>query len=512
MRASLFLSSTTLAAATLGLLLAPAISLAQTIDAAGAEQLEAQVPALFDHLLQSAPHVTYRFDGTVEALPSDDGYSLAIPQVTLTGRGNAEVTVPPMVATVTPQDNGWQRAEWDFNSPIIVTNRDGSDERAVIRFDSTDNEVTIAPEYRMALEADIVVDDIAVTVEGRNGSITADGLELVIESEPSGAGPNSYDSRTEGVLDALTINLPDEEVHITVGGVDMFGETQRQRLDLFAELQDRLQGIDPESDAFLATYVAIVREYADEKWIGDTSYTMVVDDVAFDIEGQSGSLGLLRLAFEAEELDAPVSSLAFALDVEDVQSPDAPTNIEPVMPTHVTLDLRAVDAPFEALANAVYEVVGPPPSDEELFGPKGRRAGVGPANPLSGFENLDPMEFLNILIASDAQVLLEELFIEAPIGYVAGDGVIEPNANAAFQVVADFELTIAGLPEMIAYAQNLGGNAMQMAGFASAIAAMGRDDTDDDGTDVKVFEVEVTESGSVLLNGNDMSAMMGLFP
>jgi hypothetical protein len=50
-----------------------------------------------------------------------------------------------------------------------------------------------------------------------------------------------------------------------------------------------------------------------------------------------------------------------------------------------------------------------------------------------------------------------------------------------------------------------------MAGLASAIAAMGRDGTDDEGTAIKEFDFQLTADGQMLLNGNDLSAMLGMF-
>jgi hypothetical protein len=125
--------------------------------------------------------------------------------------------------------------------------------------------------------------------------------------------------------------------------------------------------------------------------------------------------------------------------------------------------------------------------------------------------DLDPMAFLGIMMQSEVEVLLNDFLVEAPIGYVAAQGVIQPDPQAALQATADFNLQIAGLPDMIAFAQSMGGDSAQAAGFASLLAAMGRDATDAEGVAIKEFDLDLTPEGQVLLNGNDLSAMLGMF-
>lgn len=490
------------------LLLATSVG-AQTIDQAGADALEAQVPLVLDFLFQGSPDVNFAFDREVEAVPDGDSYDLSIPAVTVDVNGDADIAVPPFAVEVTPQDNGWQRAQWDFPGSVVVTNPRNSNDRADITFTSNDNDMVIAPEYSMALQADVSLSDLSVTVQGHQGDITVQSIDMTVDTDPSGTGEHSFDSETLATLEGLRIDIPSEQVLLQLESVELSGTSARQRLDLFAGLQQRVQGLDPESEAFLTEFVEVLRENAGEKWIGDASYTMGLDGLSFTIEDVSGSLGALGLSMTADDLDEAAAELGLSINVDDITTTDVPPQFAQLIPVRADLHLVALDAPVQAISDQLYGYLGEAPSDEELFGPKGRRAGVG--NPLASLQDIDPMEFLGILMSSEVEVVLQDFFVEADIGYVAAEGTVQPDAQAALQATADLELQIAGLPEMIAFAQQMGGEAADGAAFVSVLAAMGRDATDEDGRDIKEFDLELTQAGQVLLNGNDMSAMMGIF-
>jgi hypothetical protein len=493
---------------TTGLLLASGAN-AQSVDQAGADALEARVPAILDYLFQNAPDVRYAFDGDIQAVPDGDAYDLTIPQTTIDANGDADVVVPAFAVEVTPQDDGWQRARWRFPSPIVATNPRNDTDRADIAFTSDDNVIVIAPQYSMAMQADMGLSDIRITVQDEEGSITIDDIELAVDTEPSGAGEHSFDSETLAQMSGFRVDIPSEQVLIAVDSLEMGGSSARQRLDLFAALQERVQGLDPESEEFLIAFVDVLRANTGAKWIGDAEYQMGLDGLTFTIEDVSGSLGELGLTMAATDLDEPAAQLEIAMEASDIGTSDVPPQFAQLIPSRAHIDLVAVDAPIEAFSDRIYGYLGEAPSDAELFGPKGRRAGVG--NPATNLQNIDPMEFLGILMSSDVEVLLRDFLVEAPIGYVAAEGTVQPDPQAALQATADLNLQIAGLPDMIAFAQQMGGEAADGAAFVSVLSAMGRDATDGDGQAIKEFDLELTQSGQVLLNGNDMSAMMGMF-
>lgn len=505
---SLPLRNTALALlSTTAIIMTTGLASAQSVDEAGARALEAQVPAVLDYLFSSNPDIQYSFNGEVAATPDGDSYSVAIPGVTVNVGGDADAEFPAFIADVTPQENGWQRTEWDFPGSITVTNPRSSSDRADITFTSDDNMMTFAPEYGMALISDVNISDVSVAVQGQEGTVTIDSMAMTVDTEPSGAGPHSFDSQTNLDANAFLIDIPQEEVFVEIGGIEVQGSSTRQRLDLFAILQERVQGVDPDTPAFAEAFLDTLREHGSEKWLGDAQYSMAMNDLAFTIEDVSGTLGSADMTMTAEGLDQPNAQLGLRFSMEDASSSDLPAQFAQIIPTISELDITAVDAPLEPILNEVYAALGQASAPE--VGLKGNRAGTGSV--AGGLENLDPFALLGLLLESDALLEINSLFVEAPIGYIAANGTVDPDPRATFQAVADVSFHVAGLPEMISFAQRMGGEAAQAAGLASAIAAMGRDSTDSDGTAIKEFDVELTASGQVLLNGDDLSAMMGMF-
>ncbi|GAB5509235.1 MAG: hypothetical protein Rhims3KO_06360 [Hyphomicrobiales bacterium] len=136
MRSLPFRSSALTLLSTTAMMLTTGLAAAQNVDEAGARELETQVPTVLDYMFSSNPDIRYSFDGEVVAEPDGDSYSVAIPGLTLNVSNDANAEFPAFTADVTPQENGWQRAEWDFPGSITVTNPRNSRDRADISFTS----------------------------------------------------------------------------------------------------------------------------------------------------------------------------------------------------------------------------------------------------------------------------------------------------------------------------------------------------------------------------------------
>ena len=480
-------------------------ALAQTTDAAGADALEGQTQGLLDSLFDGAPDADVRFDGSPEARPNGDHYVLAVPPIAVDVEDDFSGRLEAFEALVYPRANGWQDVRWSFVSPFTARNPSG-DADLTLTFTGTPSRVVVAPEYQTVMEAEVGIIDLVLSDAASNGSGTASLLSMAVQSEPVAGADHLYAAQSEFELRDLAITNPDGET-FNLGSISFGGATERQRLDLFALFAERMRGIDPEDDEAVGQLFAeMLVAHGDEKWLGSASFGFALEAMAFAGEDATFSIGVLDSMVSAADLDQPASDLGIRMSFADIASPDLPPAMAPVIPTVGELDLLAADAPLEAVLGEVRGRLG---SGAAEMGPKGRRMGTGVD--LAALEALDPMQLLGIVLASDALVTLERLFVEAPIGYVEASGTVDPDPAAALQMTAALDVTIAGLPEMIAFAQQMGGDAAEAAGLASAIAAMGRDATDAGGRATKQFDLEVTAQGQVLLNGNDLSPMLGMF-
>lgn len=491
------------------MLLTTGLAAAQSVDEAGAGALEASLDTILEQLVQNAPQLTYSFDGDIEATPSGSFYQVVTPQLTIQIEDVA-IELPANESMVTPLANGWQRTQWDYPPTMRLYNPRG-DERIDITFSSTDNELTYAPEYEVIMGADVSFETINAVIDdgrGDGGTVSADSLALFVETSEEDGAADTYRAVSTLNLTSFAAVVPDENVTVSIGALELSGETESQRLDLFKILQETVAGLDSESDAFVAAYLGVLRDHRTEKWLGTSSVSFDLSDLTFSSDEASGRVGQIVVSAHGEGLDQPTADLSFALEVSDMASPQLPPPFAPIIPTLAELDIQASNAPLEVVMNTLYDTMGEPGEPE--IGAKGLRMGTGNSG-LEGLADLDPMMVLGLLLNSDALLEINNLLIEAPIGYIAVEGTVDPEPGAAFQAVANITLDIAGLPEMISFAQGMGGEAAQAAGLASVITAMGRDGTDEEGTAIKEFDFQLTAGGQMLLNGNDMSAMMGIF-
>lgn len=485
--------------------IAPVPVAAQQIDAAGAEALEMDVEGVLDFLLQGAPNLQRKFAGDLEALPDGDGYTVLIPELILESERDFMGTLPAFEARVTPLPNGWQEAIFQLTAPFLATNPKG-DETVTLDFESDVNTLVIAREFASVLNGDVGFSNITATVEGQGVVARVDRLEATTQTDQVGDNPNLFDNVGGWLMEGLSADAGDDG-QVSLGSFELSGDTDRIRLDLFKMLSEQLQGIDPDDEAAtLSALGDLLSETSDEKWVGGFDLTMAFEDLSVQSDEGSGDLGLYEISVAAAGLDEEIADLGIAMAIGGVTSPSIPLQLAPVVPNIARLDISALDLPLQAFMTLIYDQIG---TGTVEMGPKGRRMGTG--TDFSRLEDLDPAELLPILMQSDASLDIDEFFVDMPIGYIDAQGGVEPDPAAVFQLTADLDIAISGLPEMIAFMQQVGGDAADAAAFGAMLGAMGQDSIDDEGQDVKLFNLEITAAGQILLNGNDMSAMMGMF-
>ncbi|MEM1286458.1 MAG: hypothetical protein AAGH43_13820 [Pseudomonadota bacterium] len=476
---------------------------AQSVDAAGATDVEERLDAMLTFMTENIVGLSYRFAAAPRATPNGDSYTLTLPGLSLEQR-DLLIELPNFEAEITPVGDGWYRADWDFPTSISMRNPRGN-ERIDGSFSSDDNTLTFAPEYGVALQGNVSFEEMAFTVSEENVTALIDGMQMVIDTDEEDA-PHTFSTESEMSLSGLIIDVPGEG-SVQLDEALFEGASESQRLDLFALFNAAVRGLEPESEEYLNAMLNVVSEHRDETWAAGLRFSSALEGLRVDVDGVDVSMERLATIVGAGDLDQASADLEIAFDMAGLETNQVPPAFAEVAPNDITIDVTAEDLPIQQIMNVVYDALGP--LGEEAVGPKGRRAGAGPT--VEQLQSIDPMVMLGLLLGSEAKLAINELLVEAPIGYLDASGVIEPDPNAAFQAVGSLDISIAGLADIIAFTQQMGGDAAQFAALASAIAAMGEDSTDGDGVAVKEFALEVTAAGQVLLNGNDMSAMMGMF-
>lgn len=467
---------------------------AQTVDDEGALTLQTQLKAIIgQYILPATEAVDYIMDGAVQMMPAGDRYEGSLPAITVVLDRDAELTIPPIPVTVVPQANGWNQATWTLPDVFTIANPSGP-ERVDLTIGRQAGEMLVAPAYNSVMATDITLGDLAIVTDELPGTATLGEISLV--GDYAEVGPDTYDFNSNYRMSNFLLDLQEMEgVRVAFGSAALGGTIEALRMDIMGSLAMLTQGMvgtEPDAEAFAALDSALAGA-APGPWLSAMSMVLSFGDIDVISEDGSGSLdnGEFTVAFDG--LDADVGSLSAGLVMEGVAASDLPADFLPAIPTTARLSLALENLPAAQLGATARNFIA-------------MSAQSGPEDAMG----MAMFELMGLAMSGNPALAVERLYLEAPLGYVSGTARAEPSAESMVGAVGSASLTVGGLPDIIAFLQSgIVPDGDEVAAGLTLIGAMGRDDTDSSGNPVKIFDLEFTADGTLLLNGNDMGPIMG---
>lgn len=466
---------------------------AQTVDEEGALTLQTQIKAIVgQYLLPPSEAVDYRMDGAVQMMPTGDRYEGSLPAITVVLDRDAELAIPPIPLTVTPQANGWNLASWRLPDVFTIANPNGP-ERVDITLGRQSGEMLVAPAYQSVMATDFVLGDLAVVTDELPGTATLG--EIALTGDYAEIGTDTFDFTSDYRLTDLLVDLQEVEgVRVALGSAALTGAIDSLRMDLLSTLAPFGQGMmaaEPDAAAF-AQLQSAIDAAGPGAWLTGLSMGVALDDFDLITEDGSGRLdgGELTVAFDGLDTDQATLSAGFAM--EGLTTSDLPPEYLPAIPTTARLSLALQNLPAGQLGNTARNFIA-------------TAAMAGPDDAMG----MAMFELMGLAMAGNPALAIERLYLEAPLGYVSGTARATPNMQSALGAVGTASVTVGGLQDMIAFLQSgTVPDGEDMAVALTVIGAMGRDDTDSAGDPVKIFDLEFTADGTILLNGNDMGPIL----
>ena len=165
-----------------------------------------------------------------------------------------------------------------------------------------------------------------------------------------------------------------------------------------------------------------------------------------------------------------------------------------VVPGDVTLEIEAVDLPTQALWEGIIEVIK---SSAEM--------------PPELIQMMLVQRVAEAVFAASSGLNITKLNLDAPGIDITCTGGIKADGTAMHGVTGQFDATVRGLDTMIAAISDApqDENTMQIASALSLMQALGATEPDQDGVSVRRYLLTIGADGQVLLNGNDLQAMLG---
>ena len=237
-------------------------------------------------------------------------------------------------------------------------------------------------------------------------------------------------------------------------------------------------------------------------------------------DGTRLALGQLVLRGSTEDLDKPMASTTFGIEssgltLEPEVAPKA------FMPDKLDIQISTAKLPTASLWRAFADLATLAES-QAAAGEEDEEEGEGEeeaALPDDGTDEAAVAAIGNRLMGAMAEVgtelRIDRFVVNTPAASGTMTGAMRMAASSAFGAVGSSTVLLRGLDAATKAMQPKPGkkadeNTQNALGVIAMLQAFGQASKDDAGNDVRSYKIDVTETGQFLLNGADMSAMMGM--
>ncbi|MBP2295710.1 hypothetical protein [Azospirillum rugosum] len=455
-----------------------------------------------------------RWKGEPKATPAGDHYDVALPPLTVVNDDGSTAEVASVALTVKPLEGGTHAVTAVL--PDTVPLLDGGKPSATIRIGQQRFSGVWSGAYESFLSVDANYGDLSVTSDkksggkkgdAKNGSLTIGSVTMAGELKPDGAttwsGPG-----------ALSINnvrfLDDQKKEVmTLAGLTAEGTYTRVDLARSSAMQRLLQahaaaGTEPPP----AELIPLV-----QGMMGGGSFRFGLSGLSGRNPDDGSRFALAQFAARGatEDFDKPSASatMGFELSGLDIAPPVAPQGF---LPDRMELQLSLAKLPTASLWQALGDYAAlaqaqdlddedEDEDDEEAAAPDPQAEAIG--NRLVG-----------AMAAVGSELRIDKLAVNAPAASGDMTGAVRMAANTAYGAVGGATILLRGLDAAAKAMQPKPGKkadkeSQDALGVIAMLQAFGQTGKDASGNEVRSYKIDLTDSGQILLNGADMSALMG---
>ena len=356
-----------------------------------------------------------------------------------------------------------------------------------------------APAFETFIVADAAYEDIWLTVPGSQPMLTVAALTSRINLEES--VPGSWSGPSVSKISKLRFEMPESGERFDLGELEIrayvdamrlaeWAQFMREMTGMIEQLQAQAGAAEPDPAAMLALLTDMPRLIS-----GVWSDTTISDVTAQDASGaRVFGMDRMKTYFGLNGVDQPLAGAQFRYSHSGLDVAALEGVIKQVVPGDVTIEIEAVDLPTQALWESIIEVVK---SSAEM--------------PPDLVQMMLLQRATEAVFAASSGLNITKLNIDAPGIDVNGTGGIKADGASMHGVTGKFDVTVRGIDNLVAEMSNepQDETAMQMAMALSMMQALGATEPDQDGVSVRRYVLTIDADGQVLLNGNDLQAMLG---
>ena len=431
-------------------------------------------------------------------------YHVVIPGVTLDpgqefeGRSEGILDFGDVSIIAKPLDD--DRYHVDVTLPNRMSFREpGGEVAALITIGTQRFEGVWVPAFETFIEADAAYQDIWLTVPGSQPMMTLSELTMRVAVEENTPGSWSGPSVTK--LSQLRFEVPESGERFGLGEFEVRAYVDAMRLGdwsrfmrevtgMIEQLQAQAGTAEPDPAALLALLTDMPRLFSGV-WSDMTISNVTAEDAS---GARVFAMDRMTTYFGLNGIDQSRASAQFRYTHSGLDVAALEGVTKQVVPGDVTLEIEAVDLPTQALWESIIEVIK---SSAEM--------------PPELIQMMLLQRVYEAVFAASSGLNITKLNLDAPGIDITGTGGIKADGESMHGVTGQFDVTVRGIDNMVAAMSDApeDDNAMEMAMALSMMQALGAPEPDEDGVSVRRYLLTIGADGQVLLNGNDLMAMLG---
>lgn len=466
--------------------------------------------------------------GEPRVTPAGDHYDVAVPDLVIEEKDGTKVQIGTVVMALTPRDGGTYGVTATVPSSIAVT--DAGKPAATITIGKQRFAGVWAPAYETLLSADAEYGDLSVkSAKADDGSITIGSVTLAGELKPDETKPNGAPTWSgPGAMSVSNVAVTDEKNRTILKLAGMTVESSYSRLDLARGVANQKMaqahaaaGTTPKPAELLASMQGVLGGMDARLRLNGLTGTDPKDGTTFALNQLSTRTGV-------SDLDRPLSSASLGFEAQGLTI--TPAVAPPAFwPDKLDVQMSLAKVPSDALMQAFSELIASGEAEkpaetgtdkikekakEKLAKPTPAKAAATPdatpaATPAAIGERLAAS-----LSQAGSELRIDRLVVDTPATSGSVTGTVRAAVGTAFGGVGGVTVLLRGLDSAAKALQPKPGKkadkeTQDALGMIAMLQAMGQVSKDEAGKDVRTYKIDLTETGQFLLNGADMTAMMG---
>lgn len=469
---------------------------------------------------------TYKWDGDISVEPLGNYYAITLPYLKITHLDGTKLDIGMLAINAIPaseDQKSWKTAI-AIPTPIRIYDKLGALEYKIDIGKQRLNGIFMSNAAQF-LKLNGQVEDVTMTNAAGDVIMVLPSAHLKYDFNI--VEPNIWDGSYLFQANDLKFDAKDEQIGGSIGSVFLKGNGKGLHIKAIQHLQEKMgkagEKLEPgdienaasneNATQSLSQIGEAIFSYLSD--FGDsTSGTFGITNLNLDLPdafnpGQTKNFKLDKAAFDVEmsNIRSNNASLLYGLQILGINMPmDAPNSPLSVfgsyVPKDISVKIKLADIPYQKLVNAFGDTIG------NLFSGTVNNTAVSPS---------DTPNFEDIFMNSNAKLILEETYIGNDLYRFQSDVNLSTAPNSPFMLKGKALTKIFGLQELVAKLQQDVQASQDPAFQAQAQSAMQflpmlqmfGQQQDENGKKVYVYDFDLTDNGQILLNGNDMSAMMG---